>query len=53
MKCDDEFIGYTVGFAFTLLGILKTNLTGIHPLYSNKVEEVDPIAIWKAVEVRD
>lgn len=33
IKCDDEFIGYAVGYAFNLLGILKTNLTGLHPLY--------------------
>lgn len=33
IRCDDEFIGHSVGFAFTLLSILKTNLTGVHPLY--------------------
>ena len=33
LKCDDEFLGYVLSFVYDTLTKLKTNLTGIHPLF--------------------
>ena len=33
IKCDDQFLGYAVGFAYTVQELLKTSFTGTHPLF--------------------
>ncbi len=33
IKLDDEFLGYALNFAFDLLEMMKTNFTGIHPIF--------------------
>jgi hypothetical protein len=33
VKLDDEFLGYALNFTFDLLEMMKTNFTGIHPIF--------------------
>jgi hypothetical protein len=32
-KVEDEFLGYILNFVFDLLQLMKTNFTGIHPIF--------------------
>ena len=45
IKCDDEFMGYALTFIYDVLSMLKTNLTGIHPIFkkpiTNETESID------------
>lgn len=40
IKCDDEFLGYSITFAYSILEMLKINFTGIHPLFANKENQL-------------
>lgn len=33
IKLDDEFLGYALNFAYNILEMMKTNFTGIHPIF--------------------
>jgi hypothetical protein len=33
VKCDDEFLGYILSFVYDTLEKMKTNLTGMHPIF--------------------
>jgi len=33
IKLDDRFLGYILSFANDLMNELKTNLTGLHPIF--------------------
>jgi len=33
IKLDDEFLGYILNMMFDLLQLLKTNFTGVHPIF--------------------
>ena len=35
IKFDDRFLGYALSFANDLMGSLKTNLTGLHPIFKH------------------
>ena len=44
VKCDDEFLGYALTFVYDVLEMLKTNLTGVHPLFKPPIiEDLDGI----------
>lgn len=36
IKCDDQFVGYAMSFGYEIMDRLKTNLTGIHPIFSKQ-----------------
>lgn len=39
IKLDDRFLGYFLTFVNNLLSQLKTNITGLHPIFMNRIDE--------------
>ena len=39
IKLDDRFLGYFLTFVNNLLSQLKTNITGLHPIFMNRNDE--------------
>ena len=48
VKMDDEFLGYALNFTFDLLESLKTNFTGIHPIFIPPLTEEEEEKDMKA-----